>query len=422
MLRHALAGLAVIVVLLGGLGVWAARTDLAGAIIAHGIMVVSSDTKKVQHSTGGIVRQIFVRNGSVVKAGDVLLTLDQTVLGANFDLVSKGLTELMVRRARLVAERDSAPSINFPPLESLAAATAETAMRDEMALFQNRRAVNQSVKNQLRQRIQQTQEELSGLQAQLDAKAQEISLVAVELKGARELWGKALLPITKYTALQREAARLGGERGQLVAALALAKGKITETELKLLQIDQDLASDVGKELRETDFRINELVERKVAATDQLRRATIAAPQAGIVHEMTAHTAGGVISPGDTIMLIVPQEEPLMAELRIQPQDIDQIAAGQETLLRFSAFNQNLTPDCQGELRQISPDLTTDARTGVLFYVARVELKSDQTPGLGALKLLPGMPVEAFIRTGDRTVFSYLIKPLTDQIARALRDS
>jgi HlyD family secretion protein len=417
---HTLLGFFLIFGLCGTLTVWAMTTEIAGAVIAQGFMVVSSETKKVQHPTGGVVRDILVRNGSTVKAGDLLVALDETVLSANLALVSKGLAELMAQKARLVAERDHAPRIEAPTLQELAPETAAQALQDEEALFRRRRAVRQSVKSQLGQRIQQGTDELTGLQAQLDAKLREIELVSGELEGAGALWSKSLMPVTKYNALRREAARLGGERGQLLASIALAKARMTETQLKILQIDDDLGSEVGKALREVDYRINELVERRVAAEDQLRRTRIVAPEAGVVHELVVHTIGSVIGPGNTIMLLVPQREPLAAEVRVQPQDIDQLRTGQEAFLRFSSFSQSTTPDCPGELRHISADLIRDPQNGAAFYVARVDLRHLDIGCLAPYTLLPGMPVEAFIKVRDRTVWSYLTKPLTDQLSRAFR--
>jgi HlyD family secretion protein len=419
--RHMALGCLAIVFLLGSLSFWAARAQFAGAIIAHGALVVNSHSKKIQHPSGGVIRRVYIQNGSVVKAGEVLITLDDTLTRANLSLIDKGLTELVVKRTRLIAERDGADKMIYPSKDGLALDIADRAIHDEMALFAARRSVNLSVKAQLRERIEQTREELAGLQSQLEAKSGEISLVETELKGARDLWTKSLMPITKYTALQREVVRLGGERGQLMSSIASAKGKITETELKILQIDQDLGGEVGKELREVDFRINELAERKVAAEDQLGRTNIIAPQAGVVHELAVFTAGGVIGTGDTLMLIIPQAEPLIAEVRIQPQDIDQIGVGQGARLRFAAFNQNTTPDYEGTLRHVGADLTSDPHTGALFYTARIELDHDEALGAAELKLVPGMPVDAFIETDERTVISYLLKPLTDQIVRAFRD-
>lgn len=421
-MRHMAIGFLAIILLLGSVSVWAVRARFAGAVIAHGAMVVNSHSKKVQHPTGGVVRRVLVQNGSIVQAGNVLITLDDTTTRANLSLIDKALTELVVKRARLITERDGTGEIVFPGRDGLVADIAERAIADERSLFKVRQSVNQSVKAQLRERIEQTREELSGLTSQLEAKNQEINLVGKELEGAHNLWKKSLITITKYTALQREAVKLGGERGQLIAGIASAKGKMTETELKILQIDQDRGSEVGKELREIDFRINELGERKVAAEDQLGRTSIIAPQAGVVHELSIFTAGGVVGSGDTLMLIIPQNEALVAEVRVQPQDIDQIAVGQAARLRFAAFNQSTTPDYDGTLRHVGADLTSDPHTGAQFYIARIELNRDEPPGAAQLKLVPGMPVDVFIATDERTVLSYLVKPLTDQIARAFRDS
>jgi len=407
---------------LGGGGLWATQTKFAGAIIAHGILVVSSHAKKVQHPSGGVIRQVFVKDGSLVRAGDPLITLDDTITRANVSLINKGLTELTIKRARLIAERDGAATIRNPAAEELVADIANRAMHDEQALFSSRQSVNGSIKAQLNERIAQTREEMAGLTSQLEAKAKEIDLVHTELAGAQELWKKSLVPIGKYTALQREAVKLGGEHGQLTASIALAKGKITETQLKILQIDQDRGSEVGKDLREVDYRINELSDRRIAGEDQLARATIVAPQAGMIHELTVFTPGGVIGPGDPLMLIIPQDDVLVAEIRVQPADIDQIAVGHGARLHFSAFNQSTTPDYHGTLRHIAADLSVDSHTGAQFYTARIELDRSGVNDPAALKLLPGMPVDAFIATDERTVLSYLLKPLIDQIARAFRDS
>jgi HlyD family secretion protein len=416
---HARLGYGLALVLLMSLFVWAWATNIAGAVIAHGFIVVSSNTKKIQHPSGGVVREILVRNGSVVERGDPLLMLDDTVLSANLSMIDKALTEMLVRKARLLAERDGSVNIEFTEVDMLAA-TAESAVRGEKILFQSRRTARDSLKAQLRQRISQVRDEIDGLLAQSGAKSKEIQLIATELEGARTLWNKTLMPITKFTALQREAVKLEGERGSLIAQIALAKGKVTEMELKILQIDQDLSEEVGKELREAEYRINELVERKVAAADQLRRTAIIAPQNGTVHELAVHTVGGVIAPADPIMLIVPTDAPLVAEIRIPPQEIDQLKLDQEALLRFTAFSQSTTPDCPGTLRNVSADVITDRQTGAMFYLARVEIDRAYRCLQGAA-LLPGMPVEVFLKTSDRSVGSYFIKPLRDQIERAFRD-
>ena len=228
------------------------------------------------------------------------------------------------------------------------------------------------------------------------------------------------MQIQRVTALERDAARLEGERGQLIASIAQAKGKITETELQILQIDQDLRSEVAKELREIQGKIAELVERKVAAEDQLKRIDIRAPQDGMVHQSTVHTVGGVITAGEPIMLIVPEADELTVEAKVAPQDIDQVRVGQTAVLRFSAFNQRTTPELNGVVSRVSADLTTDQRTGAAYYAVRITLSESEIARLEGLQLVPGMPVEAFIQTGERTVLSYLMKPFTDQITRSFR--
>ena len=221
--------------------------------------------------------------------------------------------------------------------------------------------------------------------------------------------------------LERDAARLNGERAQYIASRAQAKGKITETELQIIQVDKDMVSEVSKDLRETNDKIGELIERKVTAEDQLRRVDIRAPQDGVVEQSTVHTVGGVINAGDAIMLIVPQTDNLSVEARVNPQDIDQLQLGQKTLLRFSAFNQRTTPELIGIVSRVSADTTTDQRTGQSYYTMRVALPPEEVAKLGEVKLIPGMPVEAFVQTGDRTMMSYLVKPLQDQLMRAFRE-
>ena len=234
------------------------------------------------------------------------------------------------------------------------------------------------------------------------------------------MWKKGLFPISKLTALEREAARLDGERGQVISLSSEAKGKITETELQILQVDHDLRNDVGRKLREAESKIGELVERKIAAKDKLKRVDIRAPQTGRVHQLSVHTVGGVISAGDPIMLIVP-EGALSVEVKVAPADIDQIKLGQAATLRFSAFNQGQTPELHGSVGRIAADIQTDKLTGTGYFLVRINVSDEELARLGRLQLVPGMPVEAFIQTGERKVMSYLMKPLTDQMQRAFRE-
>jgi HlyD family secretion protein len=396
---------------------------ISGAVVASGSLVVDSNVKKVQHLTGGIVGELRVRDGDRVRAGDIVVRLDETVTRANLAIITKGLDELGARKARLESERDGADEIVFPAqlLASPGDPDRAAAIDSERKLFNLRKTARSGQKAQLRERIAQLQEEIAGLTAQQNSKAKEISLIERELGGVRELWKQNLVQLTRLTALEREAARLDGERGQLIAAAAQAKGKIAETALQILQIDQDIASDVAKELREVDGKIGEFIERKVAAEDQLKRIDIRAPQDGTVFQLAVHTVGGVITAGDPIMLIVPEADNLSVEVRVNPQDIDRLQLNQKAILRFTAFNVRTTPEIEGTITRISADTSTDQRTGQSYYTIRIAMAADQVERLGDVKLLPGMPVEAFVQTGDRTMFSYLMKPLHDQFVRAFRE-
>jgi len=235
------------------------------------------------------------------------------------------------------------------------------------------------------------------------------------------LFAKNLVPIMRLTQLERETVRLRGERGQLMASTAQAHGKMAETSLQIIQIDQDLRSEVAKELREIQGRMAELLERKVAAEDQLMRIDIRAPQSGIVHQLNVHTVGGVITASEPAMLIVPESDDLTVEVKLPPQNIDQLMLGQAAVLRFSAFNQRTTPEINGIVKRISGDIVQDQKSGAAYYLVHIATPVDEVARLDGLKLLPGMPVDAFIQTGSRTVLSYLVKPLRDQIAKALRE-
>jgi HlyD family secretion protein len=423
MRRHLVVAAAVVFILVVGVGGWGATAVISGAVVASGSLVVDSNVKKVQHPTGGIVGELRVRDGDRVHAGDVVVRLDETVTRANLAIVTKGLGELMARKARLESERDGRDTIIFPAQLVADAGDPDraAAMDSERKLFDLRKTARSGQKAQLRERIAQLQEEIAGLTAQQIAKAKEIALIERELAGVRELWKQNLVQLNRLTALEREATRLDGERGQLIAAAAQAKGKISETALQILQIDQDIASDVAKELREVDGKIGEFIERKVAAEDQLKRIDVRAPQDGTVFQLAVHTVGGVITAGDPIMLIVPEADNLSVEAKVNPQDIDQLQLNQKAMLRFTAFNARTTPEIEGTVTRISADTSTDQRTGQSYYTVRIGMAADQVERLGDVKLLPGMPVEAFVQTGDRTMLSYLMKPLHDQFVRAFRE-
>jgi HlyD family secretion protein len=421
--RHILATLTVGTLVVVGLGGSATMTELSGAVVASGNLVVDTNVKKVQHPTGGVIGELRVRDGTRVNAGDVVMRLDATVTRANLAIVVKAIDELMARQARLEAERDDESQLRFPEELSSRMENPDVSrvVHGERRLFDLRRSARAGQKAQLRERIGQLGEEIKGLTEQAEAKKREIELISRELEGVRYLWSKNLIPIMRLTHLERESVRINGEHGQLTASMAQARAKTTETELQIIQIDQDLRSEVAKELREIQGKMAEMVERKVAAEDQLMHIDIRAPQSGVVHQLNVHTVGGVITASEPAMLIVPEADDLTVEVKLPPQSIDQLIVGQPAVLRFSAFNQRTTPEINGIVVRISGDIVQDAKSGATYYLVHIATPAEELARLDGLKLLPGMPVDAFIQTEARTVLSYLTKPLRDQIVKAFRE-
>ena len=383
--------------------------QIGGAVIATGSLVVDSTVKKIQHPTGGVVGELLAKDGDRVHAGDVLVRLDATQTKANLGIITKQLDELSARQAREEAERDGQDEPGYPQalLDRRSDPEVDHVLSGETRLFGIRVAARAGQRSQL-------EEQISGLQVQQQARVSQIDWIKKELVGVNDLWKQKLVPYTRVTALEREASRLEGERGQLISSIAETKGKIT-------QVDQDMRAEVGKDLAEIRGKISELQERKIAAEDQLNRVELKAPLDGVVHQSTVHTIGGVISPGEQVMLIVPEDEALIVETKIQPQDIDQVHLGQPASLKFTSFNQRTTPELDGTLSLVSADVTQDTKTGAYFYTVRIKTTADELRKLEGKKLVAGMPVEAFIKTSDRSVMSYLTRPLTDQVARAFRE-
>jgi HlyD family secretion protein len=416
-------GILVVALLAGGIGGWAATTSLAGAVIVPGTVVVDTSSKKIQHPVGGIVGEIRVADGDHVTAGALLVRLDDTVTRANLEVITKQLDEIAIRQGRLKAERDNAERLIVP--DTLARRTVEPMVREmiagETSLFESRRAARIGQKAQLDERVAQLREEIEGLAGQRTANENQRSLIERELAGVSDLYAKNLVPIGRLNALRRDASRLDGEHAQLTATLAQARGKIAETELQSIQIDQDLRTEVVKEMRELQAKAAELSERRIAAEDQLQRIEIRAPQAGIVHQLSLHTIGGVVGAGENLMMIVPDGDSLVIEARVAPQDIDHVHIGQEAFIRFPAFNQRKTPEFRANVARLSADASKDLQTGQSFFLVRLVLDESERRKLGSLTLVPGMPAEAHIRTEERSALSYFIKPLEDQMSKAFRE-
>ena len=421
---HVLAGLAVIVLVLGGTAVWAARTEISGAVVSSGLVVVESKVKKVQHPTGGVVSEITVKNGSRVKAGDLLVRLDETVSRANLQVITKQLDELVMREARLEAERDGSSTITLPDSYQGRESEPDIAKRiaGETFFFKSRRESLEGQKEQLGERVLQMKEEITGLGRQIKSKNSEIEIVQRELKGVAELEKLKLVTTMRVNQLRRDATRLEGELGQLESAAAQTKGRIAEIGVEMIRIDQEFRTSIIQELRDNTAQQAELVERRIAAEDQLKRIDIRAPQSGIVHQLEVNTVGGVINQSETLMLIVPEGEELTIEARIATHDIDQVLNGDKTaFVRFSAFDTHKTPELNGNIVSVSADLTVDQMTGVPYYLARISIPRTELAKLNQKRLVPGMPAEIYVRTQNRTVLSYLFKPLEDQMERAFRE-
>jgi HlyD family secretion protein len=419
--KHVVFATLVVAILGFGVGGWAATASLSGAVIAPGTFVVERNVKKVQHSYGGIVSEISVKNGDRVKSGDTLLRLDATQIRAELGVIASQLTELTARGVRLGAERDNLSAIAavVTPLDSKP--EFQASLKGEIRLFDDNKRSRENQKQQLLLRIEQLKEEIVGLSAQRDAKAGELELIQRELEQISLLHKKGLTPVSRVYAMEREGKRLGGEHGGLVAQIARANGQISEIHVQILMIDENSRVQAQRELRSIEAKLSELAEREVAANDRLNRVEVKAPQAGIVHQLSAHTIGGVITAAEQIMLIVPEEDDLTIEAHISPTDVDQVLVGRQANLRLSAFNQQTTPELSGHVVHVSADVTVDPKNGYSYYVARLEMDEKSRRDVGSLKLVPGMPVEVFMSTGERTALSYLAKPLTDQIQRAFRE-
>jgi HlyD family secretion protein len=421
--RSAIIGTSLIALFGGTIGLWAASATLSGAVVAGGQFVVDSSIKKVQHPVGGIVGDLKVRDGDRVKEGDLLIRLDETVTRANLLVVSKQLDEFLARQARLEAERDGAAQVQTPAefASRLDDPAIAKIVASERTLFEARRAAREAQKDQLKKRIAQSQDEIVGFKAQQSAKAREAELIIEELKGVRDLYQKNLVQLPRLNALERDAASIEGQRGQLIAAVAQAEGRIAETSFQIIQIDEQMRAEAMQELRDIQGKIAEYTERRVAAEDQLKRIDIRSPSDGFVHQLNVHTVGGVISPAEPVMFIVPTNDTLDLEARVLPNEIDQVAVGQKATVRVHASNQRSTPELHGTVTRISADVSRDQQTGATYYTIRVGLPADELKRLGHLKLIAGMQAEVFVQVNERTPFEYLIKPLEEQVARAFRE-
>ncbi|MBB6411262.1 HlyD family type I secretion periplasmic adaptor subunit [Mesorhizobium sangaii] len=417
------SGLVVVAALVGGIGIWAGTTSLAGAVIASGTVVVESNVKKVQEQTGGTVREILVRNGDKVTAGQVLVRFDDTVARANLGIIGQQLDRARLQMTRLEAETIGRDEMIIP--DDLSARASDPAMAiliaGENALHRSNMTLLESQKAQLGTRNDQYREQIEGLKAQRDAALEALDLATNDLVIIQDLYAKRFASLDRLTALKTQTIQQKGEAGRLLAAIAEVEGRISENALASIQLDNDFRKSANADLREAEGKEAELVERKQVAMDQLDHMTIKAPQSGVVQELAIHTVGGVVASGETMMLIVPQTDDLVIDAQVPPLRIDDVSLGQAVVIRFSAFDRNTTPECHGTVDRISPDLVKDTANRTAYYEARINITDEAVCLKTATRLIPGMPAELHIQTGDRTVWSYLMKPITDQLSRAFRE-
>lgn len=416
-----LAGTALALVLIAVCGGWAATAQLSGAVIASGSIVVEDRLKTVQHRDGGIIGEIAVREGDVVREGQVLLRLDDAQTRAELSIVEAQLVELSARRARLRAERDGLDAVAMPAELAAEADVVQPILAGEIHLFEGNLRHRKSQKEQLGLGIDQLGEEIRGLEAQRTAKLREIELVRQELEKVTSLADKGLIESNRVYAIERELTRLLGEQGEVEAGIARAKARISEIRIQILAVDEAARTEAQRELSIVEPKITELAERRTAIEDRLSRTDIRSPLAGTVNELTVYTVGGVITPAETLVTLVPADARLTIEAKLAPTDIDQVHLGQPARLRFSAFNQRTTPELLGTVSYVSPATAVDKATGLPHYLAHIEVADTELARLGDNHLLPGMPLEVFISTDERAVLSYLVRPLTDQFAKAFRE-
>ncbi len=402
---------------------WALLTTISGAVVAPGSIVIQGQVKTVQNLDGGIVAEIAVREGQEVAAGDLLIRLDSSLLTANRAIVEGRLVEAVGRHARLLAERDGAEQLARPDIEAISSdkAAIENTWAAQQAILEARALSRAGQTSQLTARILQLEQEIGGSQGLQIARQEQLELIGRELKGVKELHAQGHAPLTRVLALEREGANLRGQLSELTGAIARLRSLIGETRLQLLQIDKDFREEVLSDLQDASSEVEELREQQFSLLEQLQRTDIRSPVDGKIQELSMHTVGGVVRPAEPILKIVPSDKHLLINVRIDPLNIDQIYVGQSAFVKLTAFNSRIAPDLECRVLNVSADLVSDDRSGLSWYEVDLELQHSEMAKLGDLALVSGMPAEAFIRTSDRTVMTYLLKPLSDQIFRAFRE-
>ena len=419
-------GLLGLLLLVGGFGGWAVFSNIAGAVVVSGRVEVDQNRQVVQHPDGGVVDEIFVDEGDLVERGDILIRLDPSELRSELLIVEGQLFELMARRGRLEAERDEAERVEFDPeLLEVARERPDVAelVEGQRRLFHARRESNAREIEQLEKRRGQIRNQIEGIEAQRASLRTQLELIEQELGNQQSLLDRGLAQAATVLNLRRNAANLEGTLGELKASKAQAEGRITETEIEILKLGTRQREEAITRLRDLRYRELELVEQRRSLKEQLNRLEITAPVSGVVYGMTVHTPRSVIRPAEPALYLVPQDRPLVIAARVDPIHIDEIHMGQAVNLRLSSLDQRQTPELAGSVVQVSADAFEDEATGRSFYRAEIVLEEGEMEKLPeGTVLIPGMPVQAFVRTADRSPIAYLVKPLADYFTKAFRES
>ncbi len=418
-------GMLSVAILFGVLGVWGNFATISGAIISSGMIQGESLRQVVQHPQGGVVGAIDVKEGDRVEAGQVLIRFDDKLLRSQLTTVDSQLKEIFARRARLIAERDDADSLVFTPeLVELGKTDQSTVqlMQGQTRLFEARRKSLQQQTKQLNERKVQIRLQIKGVEAQLVSSSEQAALIQQELAGQQSLLDKGLAQAGRVLSLQREASRLNGSVGELKSSAARGEAQIIETDIQILQLSSARREEAITTLRDLTYTEIEMIERKLSLDETLSRMDVRAPMSGIVHGLTVHALRSVVRAADPILYVVPSDSALVISSRIEAIHVDQVHVGQDASLRFSTFDQRTTPEIFGKVVKVSADVFQDEVTGGSYYSAEIEPNAGEMDRLGDVELLPGMPVEAFIKTEDRSPLSYLTKPFMDYFNRAFRES
>jgi len=418
-------GLVAIAVLLGGSTLWAMQSRIAGAVVASGQVEVEQQRQVVQHPDGGVVEEILVKDGQTVEAGQPLIRLDGNLLRTEHAIVEGQYFEILARRGRLEAERGDAETMRFPD-ELLAAAEGnadlQALIEGQRSLFETRRDTLRQSIEQLEKQSEQVRQQVEGIDAQIVALDRQRELIGEELEDQQSLLDRGLAQASRVLALRREAASLDGQLGELKASRAAAETRQTELDIQRLRLGAERREEAETELRDLGYRELELAERRRGLTEQINRLDIRAPAAGVIYNMQVTTPRSVIRPADPVLYVIPQDRPLVVSARLATINVDEVQVGQPVVLRFSAFSSRTTPEIDGMLGRVSADALMDEATQMPYYRAEVTIPADQLAKLGDLALIPGMPVEVFIQTGERSPMAYLLKPLADYFNRAFRES